>query len=118
MKLVPVGEKIVVKRLDAEEKTSGGIVLPDVAQKRPRQGRVLSVGDGHLLPDGTRAPHQVGEGDRILFARFSGRYNCRSFSFGGRGCGKAEDCFFHVGSQEYRGHPPDRFDSLPFDDGD
>ena len=66
MKLVPVGEKIVVKRLDAEEITSGGIVLPDSAKKRPRQGRVLSVGDGQLLPDGTRAPHQVGEGDRIL----------------------------------------------------
>ena len=72
MKLVPVGEKIVVKRLDAEEKTSGGIVLPDTAQKRPRQGRVLSVGDGHLLPDGTRAPHQVGEGDRILFGNYAG----------------------------------------------
>jgi chaperonin GroES len=72
MKLVPVGEKIVVKRLDAEEITSGGIVLPDSAQKRPRQGRVLSVGDGHLLPDGTRAPHQVGEGDRILFGDYAG----------------------------------------------
>ena len=56
MKLVPVGEKIVVKRLRAEEKTSGGIILPDAAKERPWQGRVLSVGDGHLLPDGTRAP--------------------------------------------------------------
>jgi chaperonin GroES len=72
MKLVPVGEKIVVKRLHAEEKTSGGIVLPEAAQKRPGQGRVLSVGDGHLLPDGTRAPHQVSEGDRVLFGNYSG----------------------------------------------
>jgi chaperonin GroES len=72
MKLVPVGEKIVVKRLQAEEKTSGGIVLPEAAQKRPGQGRVLSVGDGHLLPDGTRAPHQVSEGDRVLFNNYSG----------------------------------------------
>jgi chaperonin GroES len=72
MKLVPVGEKIVVKRIEAEEITSGGIVLPDSAKKRPRQGRVLSVGDGHLLPDGTRAPHQVGEGDRILFGDYAG----------------------------------------------
>jgi len=72
MKLVPVGEQIVVKRLDAEEITSGCIVLPDSAQKRPRQGRVLSVGDVHLLPDGARAPHQVGEGDRILFGNYAG----------------------------------------------
>jgi chaperonin GroES len=72
MKLVPVGEKIVVKRLGAEEKTSGGIVLPDAAQKRPWQGRVLSIGDGCLLPDGTRAPHQVSEGDRILFDNYAG----------------------------------------------
>jgi chaperonin GroES len=72
MKLVPVGEKIVVKRLDVEEKTSGGIVLPESARKRPRQGRVLSVGDGLLLPDGTRAAHQVSEGDRILFSDYAG----------------------------------------------
>jgi chaperonin GroES len=72
MKLVPVGEKIVVKRVNAEEKTAGGIVLPDAAQERPCQGRVLSVGDGCLLPDGTRAPHQVSEGDRILFGNYAG----------------------------------------------
>jgi chaperonin GroES len=72
MKLVPVGEKIVVKRLDVEEKTSGGIVLPEAAQKKPRQGRVLSLGDGKLLPDGTRAAHQVNEGDRILFGDYAG----------------------------------------------
>jgi chaperonin GroES len=72
MKLVPVGEKVVVKRLDAEQKTSGGIVLPDTAQQRPRQGRVLSVGDGQLLADGTRAPHQVSEGDHVLFDRYAG----------------------------------------------
>ena len=72
MKLEPVGEKIVVKRLRAEEKTSGGIVLPDVAQKRPWRGRVLSVGDGCLLPDGTRAPHQVSEGDCVLFGSYAG----------------------------------------------
>ena len=72
MKLVPIGEKIVVKRLNAEDKTSGGIILPDVAQKRPWQGRVLSVGDGRLLSDGTRAAHQVNEGDRILFGSYAG----------------------------------------------
>lgn len=72
MKLVPVGEKIVVKRLRAEEKTSGGIVLPEAARKRPWEGRVLSVGDGCLLPDGTRAQHQVSEGDRVLFGGYAG----------------------------------------------
>jgi chaperonin GroES len=72
MKLVPVGEKIIVKRMNAEEKTAGGIVLPDAAQKKPRQGRVLSLGDGRLLPDGKRVPHQVSEGDRILFDSYAG----------------------------------------------
>ena len=52
--------------------TAGGIVLPDSAQQRPQQGRVLSVGDGRLLPDGTRGHHQVREGDRVLFGRYSG----------------------------------------------
>ena len=72
MKLVPLGENVVVKRLEAEEKTAGGIVLPDSAREKPQQGRVLSVGDGRLLQNGSRAPHQVSEGDRILFNRFAG----------------------------------------------
>ena len=72
MKVVPIGDKIVVKRLDAEEKTSGGILLPDSAQEKPKQGRVLSVGDGKLLNDGRRAVHQVAEGDRVLFSSWAG----------------------------------------------
>ena len=72
MKVVPLGEKVVVKRLDAESTTAGGIVLPDTAREKPRQGRVLSVGDGRLLPGGTRVAHQVSEGDRILFDRYAG----------------------------------------------
>jgi chaperonin GroES len=72
MKLVPLGDKVAVRRLDAEEKTAGGIVLPDSAQEKPQQGRVLSVGDGHPLPDGTRVAHQVAEGDRVLFSRYAG----------------------------------------------
>ncbi len=72
MKLVPLGEKVVVKRLEAEEITAGGIVLPDAAQEKPRQGRVLSVGDGRLLADGSRAAHQVSEGDRVLFNDYAG----------------------------------------------
>ena len=72
MKLVPLGENVIIKRLDAKETTSGGIVLPDSAQPKPQQGRVLSVGDGHLLPDGTRANHQVTDGDRVLFPKYAG----------------------------------------------
>lgn len=72
MKLEPIGDKVVVKRLDAEEKSAGGIVLPDSAREKPRQGRVLSVGDGRLLIDGTRSPCQVREGDRVLFGSYAG----------------------------------------------
>ena len=63
MKVVPLGEKVVVKRLESEETTTGGIVLPDTARERPQQGRVLSVGDGRLLGNGDRVGHQVSEGD-------------------------------------------------------
>ncbi len=72
MKLVPLGEKVVVRRVDADAVTAGGIVLPDMARQKPEQGRVLSVGDGRLLPDGSRALPQVVEGDRVLFTRYAG----------------------------------------------
>jgi chaperonin GroES len=62
----------VIRRLEAEEKTSGGIFLPDAAQQKPQQGRVLSVGDGRILPDGKRAAPQVQEGDRVLFSSYAG----------------------------------------------
>ncbi len=72
MKIVPLGDNLVVKRLDAEETTAGGIVLPSSAQEKPKQGRVLSVGDGRLLSDGKRAAHDVKEGDRVLFSSWAG----------------------------------------------
>jgi chaperonin GroES len=72
MKVVPLGANVVVKRLAAEEKTAGGIVLPDAAREKPRQGRVLSVGDGRLLASGARVRHQVSEGDRVLFSSYAG----------------------------------------------
>ena len=72
MKVVPLNDKIVVKRLEAEEKTAGGIVLPDTAKEKPKQGKVLSVGDGKLLDNGQRAAFQVKEGDRVLFASYAG----------------------------------------------
>lgn len=72
MKIVPLGDNLVLKRLDAEETTAGGIVLPSSAQEKPKQGRVLSVGDGRLLADGKRAAHDVKEGDRVLFSAWAG----------------------------------------------
>lgn len=72
MKLVPLGDKLVVKRLEPEETTAGGILLPDSARERPQQGRVLSVGDGAALANGGRAHPQVSEGDRVLFASYAG----------------------------------------------
>ena len=62
----------MVRRMEAEERTAGGIVLPDSAQEKPHQGRVLSVGDGRLLPSGERAPHLVREGDRVIFTAWAG----------------------------------------------
>jgi chaperonin GroES len=72
MRVVPLGDKVVVRRMEAEELTAGGIVLPDSAREKPQQGRVLSVGDGLLMPDGTRAQNQVSDGDRVLFSSYSG----------------------------------------------
>lgn len=72
MKVVPLGDKVAIKRMEAEEITAGGIVLPDSAQEKPMEGRVLSVGDGRLMSDGSRAPHQVNEGDRVLFSSYAG----------------------------------------------
>ena len=72
MRVVPLGDKVVVKRLQPESRTAGGIVLPDSAKEKPQQGRVLSVGDGRLLPDGQRAECQVQEGDKVLFTTWAG----------------------------------------------
>ncbi len=71
-KIVPLNDKILVKRLEAVEKTKGGIVLPDTAKEKPKEGRVVAVGDGKLLDDGTRAKFQVKKGDRILFTSYAG----------------------------------------------
>jgi chaperonin GroES len=72
MKIVPLGANLVVKRIAADEVTAGGIVLPDSAKEKPRQGRVLSTGDGRMLPSGARAAHQVSEGDRVVFDAYAG----------------------------------------------
>ena len=72
MKIVPLGDKIVVKRTEAEEKTSGGILLPDAAREKPQQGRVLCVGEGRLLKSGQRQKLDVSEGDRVFFSSWAG----------------------------------------------
>ncbi len=72
MRLVPLGEKVIVRRMEAERLSAGGIHLPDTSTEKPQQGRVLSVGDGYRLADGTRVTPQVVEGDRVLFDRFAG----------------------------------------------
>jgi chaperonin GroES len=70
--VTPLGDKVLVKRLEAEEKTKGGIVLPDTAKEKPREGRVIAVGTGRLLDNGKRAEFQVKKGDRILFSSYAG----------------------------------------------
>ncbi len=72
MRIEPLGDKVVVKRVDAEEVTAGGIVLPDSAQEKPAQGKVLSVGSGRLTDNGDRRELQVTEGDRVLFTSYAG----------------------------------------------
>lgn len=72
MKIRPLNDKILVKRLDAEERTKGGIVLPDTAKEKPKEGKVISVGTGKLLENGERAKPQVKEGDRVLFNSYAG----------------------------------------------
>jgi chaperonin GroES len=72
MKIVPLNDKIVVERVEADEKTAGGIILPDTAKEKPKQGKVISVGEGKPLDSGKRAPFQVKVGDRVLFSSYSG----------------------------------------------
>ncbi len=72
MKVTPIGDKVVVRRMEADSRTAGGILLPDSAKEKPQQGRVLSVGDGRLLTGGKRAANQVNEGDKIVFLSYAG----------------------------------------------
>lgn len=72
MNVAPLNDKILVQRLEAEDKTAGGIILPDNAKEKPRQGKVLSMGDGKMLENGSRAKFQVKVGDRVLFSSYGG----------------------------------------------
>ncbi|MBN1591363.1 MAG: co-chaperone GroES [Pirellulales bacterium] len=72
VKIEPLGDRVVVEREDSEAVTSGGIVLPDSAQDKPSRGKIVSVGNGPLLDDGTRGKMQVKRGDRVLFSSYAG----------------------------------------------
>ena len=72
MALHPLGDRLIVKALEAEGKTKSGILLPDTAKERPQEGKVLAVGKGKLLEDGRVKPLEVKAGDRILFGKYAG----------------------------------------------
>ena len=72
MKTKPLGEKILVKRFEAEEKTAGGILLPDAAKEKPKEGKIIALGDGKLLDSGKRAKFQVKKGDKVVFTSYAG----------------------------------------------
>lgn len=72
MKLKPLGDRVVVKPIEQDEKTPGGIVLPDTAKEKPQRGEVLAVGNGKLLDNGERVPLDVKVGDKILYAKYGG----------------------------------------------
>jgi len=72
VKIRPLGDRILVRRLEAEEKTAGGIVLPDTAKEKPKEGIVIALGEGKLLDSGERAKPQVKENDRIIFTSYAG----------------------------------------------
>jgi len=71
-KIRPVGDRVVVKPSAKEEVTKSGIVIPDTAKEKPQEGTVIAVGSGRLLDNGDRAPIDVREGDRVLFAKYGG----------------------------------------------
>ncbi|HON34629.1 MAG TPA: co-chaperone GroES [Synergistales bacterium] len=72
MKLKPLGDRIVVKVLTQEEKTRGGIVIPDTAKEKPQEGEVLAIGSGRVLENGQKLPLEVKKGDKILFSKYGG----------------------------------------------
>lgn len=71
-KIRPLGDRIVVQRIEAEEATKGGILLPDTAREKPREGIVVSLGEGRLLDSGERASFQVKKDDRVIFSSYAG----------------------------------------------
>jgi chaperonin GroES len=72
MEILPLADRILIKRLGEDEKTKGGIIIPDTAKEKPMQGQVIAVGTGKLDEDGKRIPLDVQQGDRVLFGKHAG----------------------------------------------
>lgn len=72
MNIRPLGDRVVVKSLEVEEKTKGGIILPDSAQEKQQRGKILAVGNGRILDNGTRVPLDVREGDTVIYSKYGG----------------------------------------------
>ncbi len=72
MKIRPLHDRLIVKRLEEEEKTKGGIIIPDTAKEKPIEGKVIAVGEGKIKKDGKKIPMEVKKGDRVLFAKYAG----------------------------------------------
>jgi len=72
MKLRPLHDRIIVKRIEEEEKTVGGIIIPDTAKEKPQQGKVIAVGKGKILENGKVNPMTIKKGDRVLFGKYAG----------------------------------------------
>jgi chaperonin GroES len=72
MNIRPLADKVLVERVEAEAKTAGGIVLPDTAKEKPQRGKIVSVGEGKQLDDGTRREMQIKKGDLVLFTSYAG----------------------------------------------
>lgn len=72
MNIQPLGDRVVIKPLKAEEKTKGGIIIPDTAKEKPQEGEVVAVGKGKILENGTFVPLELKAGDRVLYGKYSG----------------------------------------------
>jgi len=72
MKLRPLNDRVIVQRIESEQKTKGGIIIPDTAKEKPQKGKVIAVGDGRVGEDGKRIPLNVKEGDLVLFSKYAG----------------------------------------------
>lgn len=72
MKVRPLHDRVIVQRLEEEEKTKGGIIIPDTAKEKPIEGKVIAVGAGRIKKDGKKIPLEVKKGDRVLYAKYAG----------------------------------------------
>ena len=72
MKVRPLQDRVVVQRIEEEEKTAGGIIIPDTAKEKPQEGKIIAAGNGKILENGTRLELDVKPGDRVLFSKYAG----------------------------------------------